>query len=111
MNCGSQNHFYHYEIDLLECLAKDYKLSASCEATQANLHYFFVFSSLCFCFLFYIAEIFKDDKKEKSASRKWKVFKNPRKGKDKRRFKSAIHPDDPPNVQVTSFHAFIYTCH
>ena len=77
MHCGFQNLFYYAEIDLFECLAKDYKLHTSWEATQVNLHYFFLSSPLCFYFLFCIAEILRDDMKAKSASTKWKVIKEP----------------------------------
>ena len=73
MTCGFQNHSYHFEIDLFECLAKDYKLSASWEATQANLHYFFVSSSLFFVFYFVSQKFSRMNMTEKSASRKWKV--------------------------------------
>ena len=54
------------KVYIFECLAKDSKLSASWEATQANLHQFFS-CLLCF-FIFCIREI-SEDKHESEISK------------------------------------------
>ena len=75
INYGFQSHFYYSEINIVECLAKDSKLSASWEATQANLHYFFCLLLSDFVFYFVSQKFSEMNMKTKSASKKWKVVK------------------------------------